>query len=341
MNNISSSPKVTVLLPFRNASITLEECFSSIQVQSLPDFELLAVDDGSDDGSDELVKAYGKGDGRIRLLSPGRVGLVEALNLGIKAARTPFIARMDADDRMHPERLELQWRYLLDNPNIDLVSCRVSLFPEEIIKGGFREYIRWQNECLTPADLADEIYWESPVAHPSVMFRKQVIVELGSYRDGDFPEDYELWLRMVAAGKKMSKLKEILVDWREGENRLSRQDPRYSREAFDRLRGAYLARDPRLHDGRELVIWGSGRVTRKRVRHLLSYGFKVSAWVDVSPRKIGHMILDAPVVSPEWLMRKKRPLVLSYVVKHGARDDIKGTLEEMGYERGRDYLMVG
>jgi cellulose synthase/poly-beta-1,6-N-acetylglucosamine synthase-like glycosyltransferase len=202
--------------------------------------------------------------------------------------------------------------------------------------------VRWQNQCLSPGQIADHIYLESPLPHPSVMFRRRWIERVGGYRDGRFPEDYELWLRLHAAGCPMAKLPEVLLEWREGPERTSRRDPRYAREAFDRLRAEYLARDPRLLGRRgELVIWGAGRKTRKRCRQLLERGFAVQAWVDIDPRKIGNRLQGVPVVSPDWLRRRPRPFVLCYVSNHGARELIGRELHAMGYRRGRDYLAVG
>lgn len=239
-------------------------------------------------------------DSRLRLLSQPPRGLVAALNHGLREARAPLVARMDADDLMHPERLARQLIHLQQHPEVDLVSCRVRVFPAQEIQAGFAEYIRWQNACVTPEDIAHEIYVESPFAHPSVMFRREVVQALGNYRHGEFPEDYDLWLRMAQAGCVMAKLPQLLLEWRDSENRLSRLDPRCSRAAFDRLRAKYLSRDPRLA-GRPLAYWGAGRKTRARSSLLVEQGFEPQAWVDVDPRKIGNRLDGVPVVAPHWL----------------------------------------
>ena len=313
----------------------------SILAQTLTNFELLAVDDGSDDDSCGRIMAKMGGDCRLRLLKPGRVGLVAALNFGMEAAKSMLVARMDADDIMAPTRLQKQVAFLYANPDLVLVASQVRLFPQELVKDGFREYIRWQNSCLNSQDIADEIYWESPLAHPSVTFRRDEVLALSAYRDGLFPEDYDLWLRMNRAGMQMAKIAEILVDWREGEQRLTRCDPRYAREAFDRLRAKYLAADPRLQSLRPLVVWGAGRQTRLRAKHLLARGIEIVAWIDVDPNKIGNMVWGVPVHAPDWLDQMSRPFVLSYVTARGAKEKNSQILEGMGYHRGLDYLMVG
>ncbi len=332
---------VSVLLPFHNAQETLEECLDSILGQSLTDFELLAIDDGSEDSSSELVSVYAKNDQRLRLVRQGHVGLVATLNLGLEQTRAPLVARMDADDRMHSQRLELQHAFLSEHGDIDVVGCRIRPFPESLVKEGFREYLRWQDSCMTPEDIAAEIYREAPLVNPGVMFRRDMALEMGGYRDGDFPEDYEFWLRLVRAGKRFAKLDRVLVDWRVSCTSYSRRDDRFSRDAFDRLRADYLARDARLLMGRPLVFWGAGRRTRRRSDPLIQRGHKPVAYVDIDPRKCGNRIRGVPVVPPEWLNREDRPFVLSYVASHGAPERIAGQLQSMGYRRGRDYLMVG
>ncbi|WP_455234334.1 glycosyltransferase family 2 protein [Thiogranum longum] len=336
------NPVVSVVLPYRNAECTLDETLQSILGQRYTAFELLAINDHSSDGSEHILRGYQKHDSRLHMMASPARGIVAALNAGLETARGKLIARMDADDRMRPDRLEKQVAALEAHSDWSLVACQVNLFPEHLIRGGYRDYVRWQNRCLAPRDIEADIYLESPFAHPSVMFRKGDVLRLGGYRQGDFPEDYDLWLRMFHAGLTMAKLPEPLLDWRESRHRLSRCDPRYSQEAFDRLRARYLVRDPRLLGRRELVIWGAGRRTRQRCQYLLKQGFSPWAWIDIDPRKIGKSLSGIPVHEPHWLASQaEKPLVLVYVRNHGARDRIDGFLANAAYQRGRDYLFVG
>jgi glycosyltransferase involved in cell wall biosynthesis len=340
-----TAPAVSVLMATRDAAGTIDECLESLSAQTFQDFELVVMDDGSADGTPERIAARGEADSRIRLRRGRRRGRGNALNAGLELCRAPIVARMDADDRMRPRRLERQLEFFAADPGLDAVGSQVCAFPRRMLGKGMREYLRWQNACLTHEEIAHDIYLESPLTQPSVSFRRDVVRALGGYRDGDFPEDYELWLRLVHAGCRLGKCPEVLLDWRQRENSYSRTDPRFSRDAFDRLRARYLARDPRLGGGRPLAFWGAGRVTRKRCRHLTDLGYLPDAWIDVDPKKIGKRIQGVPVVSPEWLSpsghRGARPLVLAYVANHGARDLIARRLDGFSYRRGIDYLMIG
>lgn len=336
------SPDISIVLPCRNVGATLPACITSIRRQTLTAYEVLAIDDGSTDGTAAELAAWAAADARVQVLSTGGAGLVAALNLGLAAARAPLIARMDGDDVMHPQRLALQHAYLAAHPELALLATQAVLFPARAVRGGYREYVRWQNSVVSPADVAAAIYSEAPFVHPTVVIRRDVLRELGGYADGPFPEDYELWLRMHRAGLGMAKLPKVLLGWREHPERTSRRDPRYARAAFDELRAQYLAQDPRLQQGRELVYWGAGRPTRQRARRLIAQGFPVAAWIDIDPRKIGQVIWGARVERPEWLAeRRPRAFVLIYVTNHGAREMVEPLLAQWGYRAGEDYLWVG
>ena len=335
-------------MPMRNAACTIDECLESVVHQTYPHFEVILIDDGSTDESLIKARLWSRHDRRIKLYRQQPQGLVAALNHALALAKGKFIARMDADDIMLPHRLQAQVEYLTRHPRTHLVATQVALFPHHLVSTGYQEYIRWQNQCLTPQDMLDEIYVESPIAHPSVMLRRSVFAELGGYRHGDFPEDYELWLRMINRKMRLAKLPQVLLKWRQSSGRSSRVDSRYDKQKFDALRARFLRKDPRINTQRPLVLWGAGRKTRKRVALL---GLKPAAWIDVDRKKIGKTYMDAPVVSHTWLREYSRldnsipvamkPFVLSYVTNHGASRLIADELRASGFERGKDYLMVG
>ena len=334
------NPRLSILLPVRDAESTLREALDSILRQRFGEFEVVVVDDHSTDGSMDIVTGFR--DERILVCANPGDGLVDALNFGVTVARADWIVRMDADDIMHPDRLQRLWEFASHSTAAGLVASRVEMISDSPLTDGTIEYLRWQNSVLDPVQIGNQIYVESPFAHPSVMFHKSVIQLAGGYRQGDYPEDYELWLRLHRLGVSMTKLPEVLLQWRDSPGRLSRNHPAYRRESFDRLRAEHLAMDPRLGTDRPLAYWGAGRKTRRRSRLLIEKGFPPAAWIDIDPRKIGNRILGAEVVDPTWLAhRSPKPFVLVYVANHGAKEDIGGELERMGFNEGDDYLAVG
>ena len=337
-----AGPLVSVLLPFHNAAATIGDCVGSILAQTLTDFEVIAVNDCSDDATVSVLQQYN--DNRLRIIDNSHRGLVSALNTGLAFCAAPLVARMDADDIMHSHRLERQYRYMRGHPDVVLLATQARKFPQASIRNGYREYMRWQNSVLTNEDIVNQVYIESPFAHPSVMYRRDSVIAAGAYRHGEFPEDYELWLRLLHLGHRMEKLPQVLLDWRESDNRLSRVSENYSRTAFDRIRAHYLAQDSRIRN-RTIAFWGAGRKTRQRARHLLDKGFEPAVWIDIDPKKIGNRIQGIDVVEPAWLDRSHidelKPFVLNYVTNHGARDIARTYLHRIGYIMGQDYLEVG
>ncbi|TNF98495.1 MAG: glycosyltransferase [Gammaproteobacteria bacterium] len=333
--------KLSILLPFRNAQDTLHQALNSVLQQTFVHFDLIAINDNSHDESVEIIESFN--DVRIRLLhNPGN-GLVDALNFGLDHAKSGWIGRMDADDIMHTSKLEKQWAYLQDNSAVDILACGSRLFPEHAITDGFAEYMRWQNNINTHTDFMNQMYVEMPLTNPTAIFRKQIFTDIGPYKKGEVPEDYEFWLRALHAGYRFEKLPDILFDWRESPRRYTRTAPACSREAFDRTRAEYLASDSRLRTERPIVYWGAGRKTRKRAGLLIQKGFPATAWIDIDPGKIGNRIAGVPVHAPQWLKKqhKNKPFVLVYVNNHGARDQIGEWLENHDYHIGTDYLPVG
>jgi len=339
MERVERAPLVSVLLPFHNAVDTLADCIESIRAQTLADYEIIAVNDFSTDDSLHLLQAYN--DDRLKIIDNTHRGLVPALNTGLACCAAPLVARMDADDIMYPERLLKQYEYMRAHHDVVLLAAQARKFPEASIRNGYREYMRWQNSVLSHDDIHKQIYIESPFAHPSVMFRRDSVIAAGAYRHGEFPEDYELWLRLLHTGHRMEKLSEILLDWRESENRLSRVSDNYSRNAFDMIRADYLSRDERIHN-RPIAFWGAGRKTRQRARHVMDRGFEPAVWIDIDPNKIGNRINGIEVVEPAWLEQAgDKPFVLNYVTNHGARDIARTYLQRIGYVLGKDFLEVG
>jgi glycosyltransferase involved in cell wall biosynthesis len=340
---MTAPPRISVLLPVYNAAGFLPECLESLAAQTLGDFEVVAVDDGSDDGSAELLEAWSRRDSRLRLVRRSHRGLIATLNSGLEACGGDLVARMDADDRCDPRRLELQ-AAVLDGPNApDVVSCLVRHFPESSVAEGFRIYEKWLNGLTTHDDIWRERFIESPIPHPTAMLRHSTLAEAGGYRDRGWPEDYDLWLRLAQAGKRFHKVGEYLYDWREHPERLTRVDRRYAVERFLECKARFLLAGP-LHEVGRLVIWGAGQTGRRLSKHLVRGGAPLQAFVDIDPRKIGRTLRGAPIASadsvPELLEGETPALLLVAVSSRGARRLIRERLTGFGLHETRDYWVA-
>ncbi|MBK34580.1 MAG: glycosyl transferase [Gemmatimonadetes bacterium] len=334
--------RVSVLLPVYNAERTLQEALDTLTAQTLGDFEVVAVNDGSTDRTADILDRAAAHDDRIRILNYPHRGLIDSLNDGIVECRAPLIARFDADDRARPHRLERQVAYLDRHPGIAAVGCQVHCFSDTGIAEGFRVYEAWINGLLSPEEIAREIFIESPLVHPSVTIRRSILDEVGGYMERGWAEDYDLWLRIHGAGHPMAKIPEALHEWRDSQDRLTRTDGRYSVENFLRAKAYYLTHGP-LRTG-ACIIWGAGQMGRRLSKHLLRAGVRIPAFVDIDPKKIGNTRRGAPIISPNDLERVRadsgNPVLLASVPSRGARDLIRRNLDALGMVETVDYWCV-
>jgi glycosyltransferase involved in cell wall biosynthesis len=331
------SPQVSIVMPVFNAALWLEQSLASVLTQSLRDFELIAVNDSSSDGSLEILRSAAATDSRIRVLKSKEKGIVPALNTGVAAARAPFIARMDADDLMPTHRLSIQSEYLERNPDITLVSGKVQYLGDRAQHAGYARYVDWLNTFVTPEDFSLRRFIESPVAHPSVMARRHVM-QAHPYRDGDFPEDYDLWLRFLQQGLRFATVSAEVLAWRDHGSRASRTDSRYDLEKFFIHKAIYLAMWLKERGQGCVTVWSGGRRTRRRVDALTAEGIEINQFVDVHPRRIGQEIQGVRVVSPADLYAGEKTFVVVYVSSSTVREIIVQSLSDNGFVEGENFI---
>jgi len=194
---------VTVLMPVYNAEQFLAEAMESILFQTFTDFEFLIIDDGSTDISVPIVRSYN--DPRIRLVrNDTNLGISPTLNRGIALARSPLIARMDADDISHPQRLEKQYRYMVDNPDCALLSTWVRVVDaDRVLIREEKFYARYLYYNLT---------FECCIYHPTVMLRREAVNAVGGYRMS-YSEDFDLFWQL-SLHYRIHGLDEPLLDYR-------------------------------------------------------------------------------------------------------------------------------
>jgi glycosyltransferase involved in cell wall biosynthesis len=299
------------------------------------------VDDGSTDGTSAAVSAVARSEPRLRLIAQPHRGIVAALNTGVGAARAGLIARMDADDEAFPERLAEQFAWLVAHPSVGVVSCLVEYGGDPQANAGYALHVDWINALRTPEEIAVNRFVEAPIAHPTVLFRRELIDRFGGYADGEFPEDYELWLRWLGRGVSIAKVPRPLLRWNDPPARLSRIDPRYAPEAFFRVKAPWIAAEvARAAQGRAVWIWGAGRPTRRRAAPLAEHGVPIAGYIDIDPKKTTSALggRGLPVIAPAELPSPAAAFVLGYVGNRGARELIHGALTSSGYAVGRDYL---
>lgn len=335
----AESPLVSVLLPVRDGADHLPDCIASLEAQSLDVVEFVAVDDGSADATPDLLARWAGRDARVRLHRQRPTGIVAALEAARARARAPWLARMDADDVAHPARLARQLDLVQSRPELAGCGCRVEYFPREAVRSGARRYEAWINGLISPDEIERDLFVECPLPHPTFFLSAEAVARVGGYRERGWPEDYDLLLRLWRDGGRFAKVPDVLLRWREGDERLSRVHDAYSQESFRRCKVHHL--QPTLLAAREgAVIWGAGPVGKAFSRTLREVGGRLRAFVELDPRKIGQRIHGVPVIGPDGVDHFRDALVLAAVGQAGARAEIRDELRRRGWREGEEFVAV-
>lgn len=329
---------VSVVLPFRNEARWLPGALESLKGQTIERFEVVLVNDGSTDDSAGIVQECCQGDSRFRSVDSEGVGLVNALNTGLGTARGEWVARFDADDFCHPQRLSRQLALALSLGPRSVVSCMVRCFPDKDVSTGYRNYEKWLNGLISHELICRDIFVESPLAHPSAFFHREAVIGAGGYRDLGLPEDYELWLRLWSRGFRFEKVPRVLLGWRERPDRFSRRSSRYSLSSFYRTKAMYLSMLPLFRE-KKVVVAGSGQTARRLSRWMTAEGFRIEAFLSADPRQDGGTLRGVPVVCSDRIGEYAGVPVVAASREQGARERIRSFLTDRGLSEGQDFIV--
>lgn len=245
--NVKKYPLVTVLMPVFNAERYVKEAVNSILNQSLKDFELLIIDDGSTDSSYNILKSYN--DSRIRLYKNEKnLGLIVTLNKGFELSEGKYIARMDADDIALPARLEKQFTFMENNPATGVLG---SAF-QEFKANGKGKIIRFLNNN---DELKCVLLFNSCMGHPTIMFRTEFIKKKQLKYDSAYihAEDYELWSRAIQLTRFSNHPFPLLL-YRLHDSQISKSQSDGQKMSTDKIRLRMLGCLNLTPDGDELKI---------------------------------------------------------------------------------------
>ena len=232
---VTHTPAVTVLMPVYNAAAYVKEAIQSILQQSYSDFELLIINDGSTDHSVSVIESIT--DKRIVLLhNEHNLGLIETLNKGFQLAKGNYIARMDADDVAHPERLNLQVRYMDAFPECGVFGSAY----QEFSSAGKGKTVTFSNNHDL---LKTVLFFNSCMSHPTVMFRKALLTEhqVRYAHEYKHAEDYALWVQLIDK-TRFSNSPLPLLKYRLHASQVSSSHNLEQQQTADRIRGMMLKR---------------------------------------------------------------------------------------------------
>lgn len=283
----TDSPLISIVMPVRNAEKYLKACLDSILDQTYSNWELVAVNDHSEDSSLDILNAFAKFHANVLVLNNQGKGIIPALQLAYSNTKGLFVTRMDADDLMKPHKLEL----LLDrlqNSDGQLATAHVEYFAEGGVGGGYKKYADWLNKLTTDENHFEEVYKECVIPSPCWMMGKDDFEKIGGFNSNRYPEDYDFVFRCYQSQVKVVGVQQVLHLWRDHSERSSRNDENYLDNRFLDLKlDFFLAID--YNSRGELILLGAGAKAKYVARKLIENKIKFK-WITNNSNKIGRDI---------------------------------------------------
>lgn len=292
-----SVPLVSVIMPVYNPGRFLDAAILSIRTQTLTDLELILIDDGSTDGSDQVLRRHAAADRRISVIGVPHAGVATALNRGLAAASADLVARMDADDEALPDRLERQVAALETLPDVAVLGSGMeTIDAEDRVVGKAVPF-------TDPAMIREGLLHANHLHHPTVIMRRNIVLEAGGYRPAfTASEDYDLWLRL-SEHYDLGNLPDILLRYRVHDAQASGR--RWMLQRLEVLAAQHAARLRRA--GLPDPLSGFPRIDARTLRAI------------GVPRGAVHAALDGQMVSAPPLPRRRMAGLLGTAMERWRR----------------------
>ncbi|MER3317433.1 MAG: glycosyltransferase [Allomuricauda sp.] len=328
--------KVSIIIPFKNTAHFLSECLDSIVNQSYANWEILAVNDHSTDESFELLSSYSYKDERIKVFQNNGSGIIPALQTGYAKSNGAFVTRMDSDDIMRPNRLEVMVNSLHETGPGYIAVGQVKYFSDRGISNGYERYEEWLNGLTSTGHNFDEIYKECVIPSPCWMVYHEDFEKCEGFKPQRYPEDYDLTFRFYEQGFKIIPCEQVLHRWRDYDTRTSRTHEHYAQNYFLDIKLHYFLK--LNHDRtRPLVVWGAGFKGKKIAKGLKKQGLEF-VWLCDNPKKIGKSIYGKELVHFEALQNLDDPQSIITVANENAQKEIRRYFSELGQSPMQDYF---
>jgi glycosyltransferase involved in cell wall biosynthesis len=296
----------------------------------------LAVNDHSSDNSWSIVADFLKNDKRIKVFENEGTGIIPALQKAYAKSSGEFITRMDSDDIMTPDKLEVMVTSLLKNGKGHLAVGQVKYFSDRGISNGYERYETWLNNLTKSGSNYSEIYKECVIPSPCWMVYREDFDVCGAFDSDRYPEDYDLTFRFREKGLKCIPCDKILHRWRDYDTRTSRTHEHYAQNYFLDIKLHYFLK----HDHnpkRPLVIWGAGSKGKTIAKGLKENGIEFH-WLCDNPNKIGKSIYGEEMKHYDFLKQLENVQSIITVANDKSQIMIRDYLSELGYKEMIDYF---
>ncbi len=329
-------PLISIITPFKNTEAYLADCIQSILEQTYTNWELLIVDDSSTDESYKIVNAFAETDSRIKLFKNHGNGIIDALQLAFKHSKGDFITRMDSDDIMLPNKLEVLLQHLIANGKKHVAIGLVEYFSETGVGEGYKSYETWLNNLTKMGNNYSEIYKECVIPSPCWMAFRSDFIACDAFNPNIYPEDYDLTFRFYKNQIKCIPCNEILHKWRDYSTRTSRTHVHYAQNHFTELKTHHFL-DIDYNTTKKLIIWGAGTKGKLIAKILIEQNIPFE-WICDNPKKIGKAIYGKEMKNFDALSKIKNPQSIITVANKTAQLEIRSYLETLNMEPVQDYI---
>lgn len=326
-------PLISILLPVKNTADYLPACLNSILNQSISNWELIAVNDHSTDNSPAILKTYAQKDQRIKILDNTDKGIIAALRLAYQNSTGTYITRMDSDDQMAAEKLEVLLNGLSNQGQ--LAVGQVQYFSATQLGAGYQKYEQWLNQLSGRGTNFQEIYKECVIPSPCWMVHRNDLDRCGAFETDRYPEDYDLCFRFYQYGLQVIPTDKVLHYWRDYPNRTSRTDAHYSDNRFLAIKMFYFLKLDYQKE-RPLVLWGAGKKGKWMAQYLVQQQISFQ-WICNNPKKIGKNIYGQILGDANQFKELDQAHFIVAVANKAAQQEIYSSLEKVG-TLGKDFF---
>ncbi|MBN2789998.1 MAG: glycosyltransferase family 2 protein [Candidatus Delongbacteria bacterium] len=337
-NSSKIKPLISILMPVRNSEQFLTMTINSILDQTENNWELIVVNDHSEDSSQQILEDFSNKDRRITVLQNEEGdGIITALKTAFIHSRGDLITRMDSDDLMTEYKLEKMKKLYLASGKGHVITGPVKCFSDTEIGDGYKKYEKWLNHLILNEDCYNEIYRECVIQSSCWLVHRDDLIRCKAFNTNIYPEDYDLAFRFYKYGLKVRSYNELLHYWRDHPARISRNDPRYKDQQFFDLKLKYFFE---LDHNREktLVVWGTGSKGKKLVK-ILHDKFDIPfRWVSNNLKKIGETIYGTCIEDYRTIKNIDK---LQIIVTVSGPDDLKNIavfFDENNFLQNKHYF---
>lgn len=329
-------PLVSILIPAKNESAYLEDCLLSIQNQTYTHWECIVVDDHSIDNTSGIIHQFSQADSRFKPFLNKGEGIIDALQMAYENCLGEYISRMDADDLMTENRIEVLLNNLLENGRNFVSVGKVHYFSENRLGDGFKKYERWLNSLTEKGENFKDIFKECAIPSPCWMIHRGDFDNVNAFNENRYPEDYDLAFRFYEAGYKIVPCDKVLHKWRDYATRTSRTDSNYIDDTFTEIKTHYFLK---LHSkkDKQLVVVGAGNRGKKLAMHLAKQKESFH-WVDHNPKKIGKHIYEILIHSFEQLEEYKDKQFIVTISNKEVKQKLKIVFNQFDLKEMEDFF---